>query len=313
MLGRQPSGQALGLEGSGMVFSNSTVYLYSSFYLKSCNKPSENIKLISVHVPKHARPKSDDQFGHYLAGLIDGQGWLSKDGVHIGFHRLDASLAYFIKGRIGYGSVIKLEKKDGYLLSITHPMGLENTLNFINRKLRTPSKCDAVYKYLIDVFVESLSLKEKFEVNCSENLNNHWLAGFLDVKGYFQVKCTRVNSPTGTHLEVSLNLDVYQETRLLLDLIKNKLGGNIVFLEDKNQYLYSSISFGSAQKLIDYLNKYHMSSSKYVNYIKWRKAYQIVQEKRHHTPKGQDKMLKIESSIVDYSKVVIDPRDITVK
>ena len=34
------------------------------------------IKLISAHVPKHLKPVTDDEFGHYLAGLIDGDGSL---------------------------------------------------------------------------------------------------------------------------------------------------------------------------------------------------------------------------------------------
>ena len=29
---------------------------------------TENIKLISVHVPKHLKPVNDESFGHYLAG-----------------------------------------------------------------------------------------------------------------------------------------------------------------------------------------------------------------------------------------------------
>jgi hypothetical protein len=44
-------------------------------------------------------------------------------------------------------------------------------------------------------------------------------------------------------------------------------------------YYYSSTSFGSARKAINYLDKYHMLSSKHINYIKWRKVYHLVQEK----------------------------------
>ena len=56
---------------------------------------TENIKPISVHVPKHLNPLNDDQFGHYLAGLIDGDGhFSSKQQLVIVFHSLDASLAY---------------------------------------------------------------------------------------------------------------------------------------------------------------------------------------------------------------------------
>ena len=59
---------------------------------------SEKVKFISVHVPKHIKPVTEDQFGHYLAGLIDGDGhFSSKQQLVIVFHSSDVSLAYFIK------------------------------------------------------------------------------------------------------------------------------------------------------------------------------------------------------------------------
>lgn len=62
---------------------------------------TENVKPISVHVPTHLRPVNDDQLGHYLAGLIDGDGhFSSKQQLVIVFHSLDASLAYYIKERL---------------------------------------------------------------------------------------------------------------------------------------------------------------------------------------------------------------------
>ena len=42
------------------------------------NTELENVKSISVHVPTHLKPLNEDQFGHYLAGLIDGDGHFSK-------------------------------------------------------------------------------------------------------------------------------------------------------------------------------------------------------------------------------------------
>ena len=56
---------------------------------------SEHVKHISKHVPKHIKPLNNEQLGHYLAGLIDGDGhFSSKQQLVIVFHSLDASLAY---------------------------------------------------------------------------------------------------------------------------------------------------------------------------------------------------------------------------
>ena len=284
------------------------------------NVEKENIKLISEHVPKHLKPMSNDQFGYYLAGLIDGDGWFSKYAAHIVFHSLDASLAYYIKTRIGYGSVTKVKSKNAYILTITKREGLQILLNLINGKLRTQSKCDAIFKYILNVCfaVEPLPLKEIFHINTSKDLDNHWLAGFLDAarpsplwgersRGSFQVKILeRVKTSGGTRLEIRLNMQIDQKTRLLLDLFKDMFGGNIGYRKSQDTYYYSSTSFGSARKVINYLDKYHMLSSKHLNYLKWRKVYVLVQEKKHLTPEGQARILKIKSSMNSYLKETLD-------
>ena len=57
---------------------------------------SENISLISDHVPTHKKPINDEEFSSYLAGLIEGDGSFSKHGhtVKITFHSNDVPLAY---------------------------------------------------------------------------------------------------------------------------------------------------------------------------------------------------------------------------
>jgi cytochrome c/quinol oxidase subunit I/LAGLIDADG DNA endonuclease family protein len=267
----------------------------------------ENLKLISDHVPTHLKPDTDEKFGYYLAGLIDGNGSFSKYAAHIVFHELDASLAYYIKKRIGYGSVSKVKSKNDYILTITKREGLKILLNLVNGKLRSQSKCNAVFKYILNVYVEHLNLKEEFKINTSKDLSNHWLAGFLDAEASFKVKCLEtVKSSEVKRMEVRLNLQLDQKQRLLLDVIKDKFGGNIAYRDNEETYYYSSTSFGSAKKVIEYLDKYHMLSSKHINYLKWRKVYHLIQGKNHLTPEEQARILKIKSSMKSYSKQTLD-------
>ena len=49
-------------------------------------------------MPKHIKPLNDEQLGHYLAGLIDGDGHFSKIGqLIIVFISKDAFWAYYLK------------------------------------------------------------------------------------------------------------------------------------------------------------------------------------------------------------------------
>jgi hypothetical protein len=136
---------------------------------------TENVKPISVHVPKHLKPITDDQFGHYLAGLIDGDGhFSSKQQLVIVFHSLDASLAYFIKRRIGFGSIKKVKDKNAFIFVIAARKGLETVLNLINGKIRTENKYNQIINNILNhnnyaELKKNLSLKKNLDLD----LKNH--------------------------------------------------------------------------------------------------------------------------------------------
>jgi len=93
----------------------------------------------------HLKPETEKNFGHYLAGLIDGDGYFSKvPQLVIVFNELDASLAYYIKGRIGYGNVYKVKSKKAVIFVVGKLEGIKKILNLINGKIRTSSKLDQI-------------------------------------------------------------------------------------------------------------------------------------------------------------------------
>jgi hypothetical protein len=81
----------------------------------------------------------------------------------------------------------------------------------------------------------------------------------------FQIKLIVKNN---NKTEVRLNFQIDQKQNELLILIKNFLGGNIGYRKTQNTYYYGSTSFGSAKKVINYFDKFHLLSSKHVNYLK---------------------------------------------
>ena len=105
---------------------------------------------------------------------------------------MDASLAYYIKGRLGYGTVTKIKSKNAIVLSITKREGLEKVINLINGKLRVQFKIDAINRHIINVYKKPLVIKDELHLNTSSDLDNYWLAGFIDAvpsgSGSFQIK-----------------------------------------------------------------------------------------------------------------------------
>ena len=177
----------------------------------------EVIKRISIHVPKHLKPLNDDQFGHYLAGLIDGDGHFSKQQqLVVAFHKLDASLAYYVKERLGFGSVRKIKEKDCFVLILSSKKGLMNVINLINGKIRTENKFNQIVnnilnsnryiEYKIDRVTNSAFV---FKLNVDKILENHWLAGFSDADASFQIKVLIVT----IELEVRLNYQIDEKKK----------------------------------------------------------------------------------------------------
>ena len=97
--------------------------------------------------------------------------------------------------------------------------------------------------------------------------------------------------------EVRLNFQIDQKKNDLLILIKAFLGGNIGYRKSQDTYYYASTSFGSAKKVIYYFDNFHLLSSKHVSFLKWRKAYIIIQNKEHLNSSGLKKITKLKSTM----------------
>lgn len=258
----------------------------------------ENVQPISVHVPKHLKPLGDDQFGHYLAGLVDGKGYFNnKQELIITFHSLDPSLAYYIKKQLGYGSVKKAKQELKFILIIAAKEGIKKVINLINGKIRTKKIFDQVMNNILNHWRYTGNDKLiNFKLNLTKDLKNHWLVGFLDASdANFQIEIPNIISEE--EVKVILNFQINHKKKYLLILIKEFLGGNLGYRESQNTYYYKSTSFGSAKKVINYLDYYHLLSSKHLSYLKWRKAYIIIQDKNHLNKKGMDKIIKFQNTM----------------
>ncbi len=259
---------------------------------------TQHVKHISEHVPKHIKPLNKEQLGHYLAGIIDGNGNFSKaQQLVLVFSSPDAFLAYYLKEKLGNCNVRKVKDKKAYILIVSKKEGILNVLNLINGKLRS----EKIFNQVIDNILNHDRYKGisiNFTINLSNDFNNHWLAGFSDAEASFQVNI--INSATRNKAEIRLNYLIDQKNSILLTKIKNYLGGNIGYRKSQDTYSYGSTSFGSAKNVIEYFNKFNLQSRKHVSFLRWRKVYILIQNREHLTDKGLIKIIKIKSLINDH-------------
>ena len=274
----------------------------SSETLRNKSIADKYLKNISVHIPKHLKPENEKEFGYYLAGLIDGDGHFSKAlQLIIVFNELDASLAYFIKKNLGYGNIYKVKNKKAIILVVSNRIGLVRILNLISGKIRSENKINQINNNILSN--SYFNFINKFYLPDNDSLNNYWLSGFSDADASFQIK---IISKNNERTEFHLSFQIDQKKQDLLILIQKFLGGNTYYSKSQDTYYYSSTSFASAKKVINYFDTFHLLSSKHVNYLKWRKAYLIIQDKKHLTELGQNKIRKLKSTMNRNNSEIID-------
>ncbi len=74
------------------------------------------------------------------------------------------------------------------------------------------------------------------------------------------------------------------------------------YRKSQDSYEYNSSTFGSARKIINYFDRFHLLSRKHVNYLKWRKVYcKIADLNTSSSQNGLLKLKKSSQSLISYT------------
>lgn len=255
------------------------------------NSTYNNLPFISEHVPNHNNTFSNEEFGFFLAGLIEGRGQFEKKELHIIFSEEDTSLAYFIKKKVGFGNIYKIYNKNVIKYVCKNIEGLSKILYLTNGKF----VCEFIYKQLImneynkNFNITILPPRKKI------SLDNYWLAGFTQANGNFHIKIVDSKSHK---LKYNIILEYYlsassQNDKLPLELLCNLTGKGSIDKCNTKIWGYKSLGYTNAAYLINYFDKFNLFAGKYISYLKFRKVYIMIREGKHLKEKGLKKIKSI--------------------
>jgi hypothetical protein len=242
---------------------------------------------ISEHVPKHNPFSTDSDFGYFLAGLIEGDGWFGLNQLHIIFSDRDISLAYLIKKRIGHGNIYKMKDKKAVRYICKNYNGIKIILSLINGKLLSNGK----YEQLIKHNYQKTFNFEILPPIQNLSLDNYWLAGFTQADGCFFISLAKSKTHK-TGFSVRLEFSIKQNDPIPLKLLFSKLNLGNLSQYKTGIFCYKSSGYKTAAVLINYFDKFHVFGGKYVDYLKFRKVYIKITEGKHLEKEG---ILKIKS------------------
>ena len=246
------------------------------------------MKRLSEHVPTK-RIYTNDMFGHYLAGLIDGAGHLSKTGhIVICFNELDLSSAWSLKSQISFGKIRKIKNKKAYNLIISNKTGVKYVSQLICDKLKHPSKIEQFNKNIFPKFSN-----KKTSINSVIDWETPWFSGFFDADSYLRIQINNRKKGLENHIYTEIRLlgQIDQKENILLLQFQKKFGGYLGYRPKQDTYYYSTVSFGSMFNLLSFFDRFSLQHNRYyLRYIFLRKSYLLIQNKLHLESRG---LLKI--------------------
>jgi hypothetical protein len=272
------SGQSAGNFSFSTKATASTKNIYNN-YIK--------LPKISEHVSKHNSNLTDLEFGYFLAGLIEGDGWFGLNQLHIIFSERDVSLAFLIKKRIGYGNIYKIKDKKAVRYICKNKIGLKNILYLINGKLVSTFKYEQLIKHNYN---KTFNCEILPPLN-SLSLHNYWLAGFTQADGCFYISIAKSKTHK-TGFSVRLEFSIKQNDDIPLKLLYSQIKLGNLSQYNSGIWCYKSSGYKTAAILIHYFDSFNLFGGKYVDYLKFRKIYIMITEGKHLEEKG---IIKIKS------------------
>ena len=254
---------------------------------------------------------NENEFGYYLAGYIEGDGCLVTPftyknntrnihvcSIQIIFHICDLEFVKLLQKKIGHGNIYFAKKTRSVRLMIQNIKGVLLVINLINGKMRTPkiNALSNMIDWLNTYKLEKINHIKKLPLDISPIHKNSWLAGYIDSNGSFNIKGFTNNIKTYPAFqfylcqkEMDKNGNSFKNN---LQNIADFLKVSLKFRKINNypQFTITTSNYNSNILLIEYLNKYPLFTSKYLNYIDWKIAFNLFYKKEHKHPFGLKKI-----------------------
>lgn len=277
---------------------------------------SNKFSLLSNASLKDKKTVKKRNWGPYLAGLFEGDGHIQiskgKNPMHIRsilvgitFNLKDLALCCHLKSLLENGTRIRIKEKDNAcVLIINNKKGLIRFVEFVNGYLRSPKlfKFNQMIEHMNNKYKLSLPIYE-YDLSCFDS--NNWLAGFLDADGGFQIRYT---DKIGSKFRIACELRIEQR---MIDPISavsyNELFTSIaLFFKSKinltnhnniNYYMVRASNKVSLKIVLNYLDKYSLYSSKYLDYLSWKHCANLLLKKEAYLSDNRSIILDLKNNM----------------
>ena len=302
---RQSAGNLLSLYFLGIFRDYTPVFICCKSFIINSKKVFYNDKRYSTNYTISYNSSNKD-FADYLAGLIEGDGTihvpkskrsvkgkLNYPSIQIAFNLNDLPLALLIQKEIGHGSMSRKKGINAYTYTINNFEGLMLMIDLLNGNLKT-NKVFVLDK-LIDWYnINKSTYIEKKGLNTEAILSNAWLSGFIESDGHFYIR----SSDSSKHL-AGLRCEARHKIECKFELCQARKDinnyDNLFFLDDiannieslvkpirndrkNSQYRIRTTNIKANLAIVNYLTKYPLFGTKFLDFKDWVKVVQLFRE-----------------------------------
>lgn len=284
--------------------------------LKACSNNYIN-KFNKLNVRHYSTGVNYNQFGSYLAGLLEADGniWIQKTfsgkkhnpRFCITFGLKNEPLAKKLFEILESGFIRYKNSDNACVIVISSVAGLKKIVSLINGKLRTPKigQLEALVNWLNKHHNANILLLPLCQ---SSLLSDGWLSGFIEGDGSFSVQYTKKENAKKRKISCRLRIEQRMidphsnnsyfnilnkiATFLLCNLLTRKQSAT-----GNTYYTLTASSLESIKVIINYFCKYPLYSSKYLDYKDWQIVAKWRLNNEHYNEEIIPEIVKIKENM----------------
>nr|YP_203335.1 orf355 [Zancudomyces culisetae]AAW49502.1 orf355 [Zancudomyces culisetae] len=279
------------------------------------NKNSNQDKRYYIHKENKDIKEFNENFSYYLAGLIEGDGTIivpkterSNKGrinypsIQIVFNSKDLPLALIIQKNLGLGSISKTKGVNAYRLTINNYEGLIKLTKLLNGKFKTVKiyYFNELIKFLNNRFSNFNILP--MELNQTPFYSNSWLSGFIDADGHFNVSLNKNSVSCRFELVQAIEDKRGNDKKDIMIKLAEYLNKQLKIISksycnSKDQYNINITNLESNLIISNYLLKYPLFSSKFLNFKDYYKVLILIKNKEHKSLIAKEQIYSIKNQM----------------
>lgn len=293
------------------IISEGKPVIYNYNFAKAISSDDIHNILINYKNTNNITVFKDNDLGHYLAGLLEGDGHISLPSLgkttlnrvlnpRIVFttHKDNLAMYTFLQSELGNIGRFQSSGTNVIRYIIGDMKSIIYIINLIHGKLRTPKnkRFNDLIKFI----------NAKYDLNIPESnlyngnyLENSWLTGFTEADGHFGIKYLEKKDKSETRkrsrsesisLKFRLDQRAYDKPTLssmepFMEQLASSLDCSLTTYESKTGKVLSLYvsSLNNIGILISYFDKYPLIGDKLNDYNKWKIVYNMMILKEHLT------------------------------